>query len=145
MKRIAKAVLHRTVFDERGGSEKETLQELEAMLREQTMSAKERVAVEEALKTSRSGGTRAKRAELKSARVVGVTGASASRDILAGQEFDIVIVDEATQMTEPAAVAPLALFSARAVVCTAGGGWDLIGPGSCRGPPAAPPDHLRTK
>lgn len=70
------------------------------------------------------GAERQRRKKLKSAAVVGVTCCSAGLPILEGQTFDVVMLDEASQLVEPLSLSPLTCAKPRqdtpiaAVYCT---------------------------
>lgn len=53
------------------------------------------------------GAERQRRKKLKSAAVVGVTCCSAGLPVLDGQTFDVVMLDEASQLVEPLGLSPL--------------------------------------
>ena len=55
----------------------------------------------------RAGAERARKRKLKTAAVVGVTCCSAGQPLLDGQRFDIVVLDECSQMVEPLSLIPL--------------------------------------
>lgn len=56
---------------------------------------------------SMQGADRQRRKRLKSAAVVGVTCCSAGLPVLEGHSFDVVLLDEASQMVEPLTLNPL--------------------------------------
>ncbi len=58
---------------------------------------------------SMQGADRQRRKRLKSAAVVGVTCCSAGLPALEGHSFDVVLLDEASQMVEPLTLNPLTL------------------------------------
>ena len=53
------------------------------------------------------GADRQRKKKLKSAGVVGVTCCSAGLPVLKGLSFDVVLLDEASQMVEPLTLNPL--------------------------------------
>ena len=55
----------------------------------------------------KSGAERRRRKALKTAAVVGVTCCSAGLPVLDGMQFDVVVLDEASQMVEPLSLLPL--------------------------------------
>ena len=55
----------------------------------------------------RTGAEKARKKKLKTAAVVGVTCCSARGQLLDGQRFDIVVLDECSQMVEPLSLIPL--------------------------------------
>ena len=71
--------------------------ELESLLQSDTLSCDDRMLVMQAIVDFKSK-PRSKSSELKKARIVGCTCASLTKSIMDDQQFDIVIVDEATQV-----------------------------------------------
>ena len=67
------------------------------MLQSETLSPDDRLLVMQAIADFKSK-PRSKSSELKKARIVGCTCASLAKSIMDDQQFDIVIVDEATQV-----------------------------------------------
>lgn len=55
----------------------------------------------------KAGAEKARKKKLKTAAVVGVTCCSAGGQLLDGQRFDIVVLDECSQMVEPLSLIPL--------------------------------------
>lgn len=53
------------------------------------------------------GADRQRRKKLKTAGIVGVTCCSAGLPVLEGQSFDVLLLDEASQMIEPLILNPL--------------------------------------
>lgn len=62
------------------------------------------------------GADRQRRKLLKSAAVVGVTCCSASLPVLEGQSFDVVMLDEASQMVEALTLNPLTCAKPRSAI-----------------------------
>ena len=56
----------------------------------------------------KAGAERARRKRLKTSAVVGVTCCSAVLPVLDEQQFDVVFLDECSQMVEPLSLLPLA-------------------------------------
>lgn len=54
-----------------------------------------------------AGADRQRRRQLKTVPVVGVTCCSSLLSVLDGQQFDVVILDECSQMVEPLSALPL--------------------------------------
>ena len=61
----------------------------------------------------KAGAEKARKKKLKTAAVVGVTCCSAGGQLLDGQRFDIVVLDECSQMVEPLSLIPLLRASCR--------------------------------
>lgn len=55
----------------------------------------------------KAGAEKARNRKLKTAAVVGVTCCSAGMPLLDGQRFDIVVLDECSQIVEPLSLVPL--------------------------------------
>jgi superfamily I DNA and/or RNA helicase len=115
LRKIAKPLLRHVLhYSDRSVSSKDhdrlALNELEEMLKSIDTPVSERVHIEAAIVDLKSQIT-AKRAErLKNMRIVGVTTAAATFDILNDNRFAIVLLDEASQMVEPASLVPLIRF-----------------------------------
>lgn len=61
----------------------------------------------------KAGAARARQQRLKTAAVVGVTCCSAALPALDGAAFEVVVLDEASQMIEPLSLLPLVRASCR--------------------------------
>tara|TARA_B100000123_G_C25542506_1_gene345890 strand:- start:7 stop:327 length:321 start_codon:yes stop_codon:yes gene_type:complete len=83
-------------------ADKEVLRELSDMKR--TSNAEERKYVDAALKHLSSNS---KRDRLEKSTTVGVTCASSASQLLENQVFDVVILDESSQITEPLSLVPI--------------------------------------
>jgi len=94
---------------ERGKAE--GVKELRKMLAEAADGAS-RAAIAADLAELESGRAAERARRAAACRVVGVTIASVSCAALAGQQFAYVFIDEASQLTEPAALLPLLAFGA---------------------------------
>ena len=107
LRRIAPAVLpHSTHGRLSDDDEKSARRELSQEL--QGASGAERLALRAALADLDSGRLRARARAVASASVVGATCAACSLPAMADQRFDLLLLDECSQLTEPAALAPLA-------------------------------------
>ncbi|KAK4536603.1 hypothetical protein CDCA_CDCA09G2628 [Cyanidium caldarium] len=95
--------------------------ELESLLRGREGSAADRASWRTALDALRHDRKRFTLEMLRQRRVIGVTCCSLGNEVLNGQRFGVIAVDEASQIAEPAAVAPLLLLGeAHACVLLAG-------------------------
>lgn len=66
----------------------------------------------------KGGAERRRKKALKTAAVVGVTCCSAGLPVLDGMRFDVVVLDEASQMVEPLSLLPLLRCACRhAPIC----------------------------
>ena len=117
VRKIAKAVLPHSLSSSGGsGAEKDVLRDLKAMLREPggVSGPRERRAVEEEIARVQAGMLRARARRLASVPVVGATcAACAPGGRLDGQHFDVVVLDESSQVPEALSLLALARFSAR--------------------------------
>jgi hypothetical protein len=112
IKRISKKVLCRTVTENGQG---DAASELESMLQSENLSSDDRFLITEAILDFKSK-PRSKSSEFKRARIVGCTCASLTKNIMDDQQFDIVIVDEATQLVEPMVLVPCVRFGCKAMI-----------------------------
>jgi len=116
-RKILKSLLPYTVHSlemERTES-KDAINELNEMLRG-PLSAGDRKSVTQALEEAKSGAMKARAKALRKRKVVGVTCAAASKTVLGGHKFDVVLLDESSQLTEPTSLLPIARFSCRCLV-----------------------------
>ncbi|BDA40874.1 Protein ZGRF1 [Coccomyxa sp. Obi] len=97
------------------GKRSEAAQELEAMLKEATSVSEQKILRDE-LAEVRAGAERKRRRKLKTAAVVGVTCCSAALPVLDDQQFDVVFLDECSQMVEPLSLLPLSRAACRFAV-----------------------------
>ena len=107
MRRIAKPLLkHALHFNHEGASgDKDALKVLNDMARSMNRGAEDHKHVMVAIEglTSNIDGQE----KLLKSRVVGVTCAATSFPILQGKQFQVVLMDEASQMVEPESVIPI--------------------------------------
>lgn len=89
--------------------------ELRAMLRD-AATASEKAVLTKELAETQAGKADARARMLGKCRVVGTTTASCSNDSLSDSMFQIVVMDEASQMTEPSSMLAVSKFGARTVV-----------------------------
>lgn len=81
-----------------------------------------------------AGAERQKKRLLKTVPIVGVTCCSALLSALDGQRFDMVVLDECSQMVEPLSMVPLLRASCRRVLLSLVrgegwvNGWRVLGP-----------------
>lgn len=121
MRRMAKSILPLAVGNlavEEGdvsGSTSEALKELQATLRE-AQGPRERAQVLAAIAEVKNGMMHARAKRLQSVPIVGVTTAATDFPVLQGSSFSLVIIDECTQMTEPASVQAITRFCAERVI-----------------------------
>ena len=121
LRRIALRILPFAVGSKAsGGATKadDEQRELEAMLAA-AKTPKTRAALLAELQARKAGASAARARKVATCRVVAVTTASCVQDRLKGQSFSFLLIDEAAQLTEPAALVPLARFGAR-VCCLVG-------------------------
>ena len=65
----------------------------------------------------KAGAEKARKKKLKTAAVVGVTCCSAGMPLLDGMRFDVLVLDECSQMVEPLSLIPLLRAGCRQVLC----------------------------
>ena len=93
------------------------IEELEKALKENEKIASRKKRIEEEIKSLKIKGALQKRAKLvKSAPVVAVTCSSCVNKHLEDQKFDILILDECSQMTEICSLLPLARFGVKHLI-----------------------------
>lgn len=115
MRRIHTDVMPHAVHSSGGGGngndEKDAIREIGQALRE-ARGRRQRAVLMQELEAARAGQVKSRRGLVSTARVVGVTIASAAHKLLEGQRFRVLVLDEASQMVEPASVLPLIRFGA---------------------------------
>ena len=89
--------------------------ELRAMLRDAT-NARERAALARELRETQEGKADARARALGKCRVVATTAASCANECLRDSTFALVVLDEASQITEPAFVAAVSSFGCETLV-----------------------------
>ena len=80
------------------------------------------------------GADRQRKKRLNTCPIVGVTCVSTSLDVLQGQQFDVLLLDEASQLTEPMSLAPIIRSKCKYLI--AAGDPHQLSPVVC------PPDHV---
>jgi hypothetical protein len=123
LKRIAKPVLPFTLHRDRGDSkadnersDKLALKELNEMLEGSGLSGKERSYIKQAIEDLKHGRIKQRIEKLKKVRVVGVTCAASVFQVLEGNKFQIVILDESSQMLEPLSMLPIGKFGCEKLI-----------------------------
>ncbi|XP_065909970.1 5'-3' DNA helicase ZGRF1-like isoform X2 [Dysidea avara] len=104
MKKIAKPVLPYSVH--MSGDDQE-LAELQDMYRQPDLTSVEKKLVAESIKKHKMGINKKRLSEV---RVVGATCAACLFDVMKSHQFNVVLVDEASQMSEPVSLLPIARF-----------------------------------
>ena len=89
--------------------------ELMEMLKEAKTPAQRRILAQE-LAATRAGAADKRARALSKVRVVGTTTASCGNAALEGMNFDVVVLDECSQMTEPSSMLAMSRFGCRALV-----------------------------
>ncbi|XP_051021655.1 protein ZGRF1 [Acomys russatus] len=111
VRKIAKPILPYSLH---AGSENESeqLKELHALMRED-LTPVERVYVRKSIEQHKLGTNRVL---LKQVRVVGITCAACPFPCMNGLKFPLVVLDECSQMTEPASLLPIARFECEKLI-----------------------------
>lgn len=112
-------------------SDRIALRDLEELLRSKTLTSVERALIEQQRTEIESGSFERKLDLVESASVVGATCIATTFPILKNSKFDIVILDECSQMPEPLSLLPTSRFGSV--------GYVLVGD------PLQLPPQLRTK
>ncbi|XP_043827956.1 protein ZGRF1 [Dromiciops gliroides] len=94
------------------GNENEQLKELHALLKED-LTPVEKIYVRKSIEQHKLGTNRAL---LKQVQVVGVTCAACPFPCMNNLQFPVVVLDECSQMTEPASLLPIARFNCEKLV-----------------------------
>jgi hypothetical protein len=112
-------------------SDRLALRDLDELLRSRALTSVERALIEQQKQEIESGTFERRLALVESATVVGATCIATTFPILQNATFDIVILDECSQMPEPLSLLPASKFKSR--------GYVLVGD------PLQLPPQLRTK
>lgn len=107
-KTILKYSLHVT---DKGASKSETVAELKSMLSD--ASVQEARILREEIRLVEQGRLKERQKALSTVRVVGTTCCSSGSACMGQQTFDIVVLDECSQIVEPLSLVPLCLAQAR--------------------------------
>jgi len=118
LKKIAKHILPFVISKRSGNDKSEGLDELQDMLDHDTLSDTEIAYVKSAMEDVRSGRAYQREQTLRTTRIVGATCASARFPILDLNVFPIIVLDEASQMTEPMSLFPVHRFQCQRLVCS---------------------------
>ena len=105
VRKIAKPILPFSVHA--AHSENQELRSLQEMLKSPELTSSEKNDVRKSIQLIKSG---ANQRRLQQVRVVGATCASCPFKCLAGSTFSVVILDECSQITEPASLLPIARY-----------------------------------
>ncbi|KAM6429079.1 5'-3' DNA helicase ZGRF1 [Rhynochetos jubatus] len=111
IRKITKAILPYSLHAG-SGNEKEQLKELLALLKED-LTPVEKIHVRKSIEQHRLGTNKA---ALQQVKVVGATCAACPFPCLNALRFPVVMLDECSQMTEPAALLPIARFQCEKLV-----------------------------
>ncbi|KAF6251740.1 hypothetical protein COO60DRAFT_1464094 [Scenedesmus sp. NREL 46B-D3] len=103
LQRIAKRLLAHSLHS--GDDSRDALGQLQGMLADAAGAEAEMIRSE--IAQLQAGAERQRRKRLSTAAVVGVTCCAALQSTLEGQAFDVLLLDESSQMTEPTSLVPL--------------------------------------
>ncbi|XP_067847062.1 5'-3' DNA helicase ZGRF1-like [Heptranchias perlo] len=109
IRKIAKPILPYSLH---AGSDSEELRELQALLKDD-LTLVEKMHVRKSIEQHKLGRNRA---VLKEVRVVGVTCAACPFQCLNNLSFPLVLLDECSQITEPASLLPIARFGCEKLI-----------------------------
>jgi hypothetical protein len=112
-KKIAKSILPYIVSSDK--NQNEVIKDLKAMMKEE-LEEDELEGVKKALEEIKSGVADQRKDTIKDVRVVGVTCAATAFQVLQGNRFPILILDESSQCLEPLALLPLSRFSSQKLI-----------------------------
>ena len=118
LRRIDRGLLRHSLHASESKSHANASAELKEMLREGagTMSVAEEATLRAELAAAESGAERQRKRLLKTVPVVGVTCCSSLLPVLDNLAFDVVILDECSQIIEPLAMAPILRAQAKFLV-----------------------------
>lgn len=117
LKKISKQILPYVISKRMDHEKCNALEELQDMLEHDVLSQEEVALVKSAMDDISSGRAQRREQALRTTRIVGTTCASARFPILDMNCFPIIILDEASQMTEPMSMFPLRRFQCQWLVC----------------------------
>jgi hypothetical protein len=112
-KKIAKSILPYTISSDK--SQNDVIKDLKSMLKEE-LEDDELEGVKKALEEIKSGVADKRKDSIKDVRVVGVTCAATAFQVLQGNKFPILILDESSQCLEPLALLPLSRFASQKLI-----------------------------
>ncbi|KAK9809918.1 hypothetical protein WJX72_001732 [[Myrmecia] bisecta] len=115
LRRIDKQLLGQSLHCSAAKSRTDAVSELKEMLQASTCAA-EAACIQAELTAAQQGAEKRRKKLLKSVALVGCTCCSAGLPVLDGHTFDIVILDECSQMTEPLSMLPLLRAKCRYLV-----------------------------
>ncbi|KAH3744299.1 protein ZGRF1 [Pelomyxa schiedti] len=114
VKKIAREILPYSLHSEAtGGDENQARRRLEERKKESHISRAEKEAVDRELKNLRH---KVKQDLLKSVHVVGATCAACPFKVLDNMQFEIVILDESSQLVEPLSLLPMSRFGCQKLI-----------------------------
>jgi hypothetical protein len=111
LRKISKAILPYTI-QSRVNNDTD-IKELEAMLKDEVMSADDTSFVETALQKFQKAETHA---NIREARVIGTTCVASVFELFNGTTIPLILLDEASQIMEPMAMVPITNFCAERIV-----------------------------
>lgn len=109
LRKMSRKVLPYTLYEE----EKDALHELRKQLNSDDLSVQERLDLECELEEVRSGRAAKRKERLHVTPVVGTTCSASTFKLFKEQTFEIVLLDEASQMIEPLSLLPIGAFHPR--------------------------------
>ncbi|KAK9841693.1 hypothetical protein WJX74_010223 [Apatococcus lobatus] len=115
VKRMDKSLLAYSLHCSESRSSSDALKELQQML-SVCVDAAEQLAIQKEIGELQQGADRRRKKLLKSIPVVGVTCSSARLPVLAEQTFDLVILEESSQLIEPLSLLPIIAANAAFLV-----------------------------
>jgi hypothetical protein len=105
VRKIHHSLLGNTLHASDSKSHANALSELKDMVKNATGEVLEKLQIE--IAAIEKGADRKRKKNLKTCPVIGVTCVSTALDVLQDQTFDILVLDEASQLTEPLSLAPM--------------------------------------
>ncbi|KAL4457552.1 hypothetical protein ABPG75_012417 [Micractinium tetrahymenae] len=143
LRRVSRRLLGQSLHASESRATATAAAELREMLKE-AGSPEEKAVIQAELAAAERGADRQRKRLLKTVPVVGVTCCSSLLSALDGQQFDVVILDECSQMVEPLSAVPLLRARARYLIA-AGDPLQLppvvASPAQVSASPASRPHH----